>query len=142
MHQQMELTMLTIRPQKVVRVMLMARTWNAKVESWANGEPPGDAVDDPGVVLAAIPGDTTRDALVEYIGGLNEDEQSELVAIAWIGRGTFDVDDWDEAVQTARAERVNDTADYLLGMPMLADYLSNGLEALGYAVDDLVQEAL
>ena len=54
-----------------------------------------------------------------------------LVALAWIGRGTFSAEEFDEAVQTARDERVNSTSRYLLGMPLLADYLEEGLEQLG-----------
>jgi hypothetical protein len=61
---------------------------------------------------------------------LNEDEESDLVALAWVGRGTYDVADWDEARRTAREERTTRTEKYLLGMPMLADYLAEGLDAM------------
>jgi hypothetical protein len=46
------------------------------------------------------------------------------------------------ALETARAERVNPTADYLLGIPMLADYLEEGLEKLGYSVEDAEEDLL
>jgi hypothetical protein len=58
------------------------------------------------------------------------------VALAWIGRGTFAPEDLDEAVETARNERVNATSRYLLGMPLLADYLEEGLDKLGISVED------
>ena len=48
------------------------------------------------------------------------------MALAWIGRGTFGPEDLDEAVETARNERVNATSRYLIGMPLLADYLEEG----------------
>ncbi len=67
----------------------------------------------------------------EFIDNLNEDEQASLVAIMWIGRDTFTADDLDEAIETAKAEAINSTADYLLGVPLLSDYLESGLEALG-----------
>jgi hypothetical protein len=67
---------------------------------------------------------------------LNEDEQVELVALAWLGRGTFDLDEWDEAVDTARNEHNKRTARYLLGMPMLGDYLEEGLAAFGISYVD------
>ena len=41
----------------------------------------------------------------------------------WIGRGTYEAEDFSEAVTTARSERVNETSAYLLGVPLLADYL-------------------
>ncbi len=62
---------------------------------------------------------------------------AELVALTWIGRGDFTVDEWSEVVRTARQRRTNPTADYLLGTPMLGDYLEEGLTQLGLTVEDL-----
>ncbi|MBB4301135.1 hypothetical protein GGD81_000150 [Rhodobium orientis] len=73
----------------------------------------------------------TRDELKALIEDLNVDESAELVAIAWVGRGDYDVADWDNAVDMARGRAVGSTARYLLGMSMLADYLDEGLEAIG-----------
>jgi hypothetical protein len=72
-----------------------------------------------------------------FIEGLNEDEQIELVALAWVGRGTFTVDDWDEAVDTAREEHNRNTARYLLGLPLLADYLEDGLSEFDLSCEDV-----
>ena len=52
------------------------------------------------------------------------------------------LDTVDEALETARAERVNPTADYLLGIPMLSDYLEEGLEKLGYSIEDAEEDLL
>ncbi|SPF79670.1 DUF3775 domain-containing protein [Pseudoprimorskyibacter insulae] len=71
-----------------------------------------------------------------FIDGLNEDEAVALVAIMWIGRGSFDAEEWDEAVATAKQEASTPTADYLIGTPHLPDHLENGMEALGVAVAD------
>ena len=68
------------------------------------------------------------DAVIE---SLNEDEQANLVAIMWIGRGSFEPEDWDEAVNTALNEATVPTEEYLKGSPHLADHLEAGLEALG-----------
>jgi hypothetical protein len=80
--------------------------------------------------------------LKELIADLNEDEQVSLVALAWIGRGSFGPDELDEALSTARAERVNRTEDYLLGMPLLPDYLEEALDKLGYSVEDAEDDAV
>ncbi len=72
-----------------------------------------------------------RGELLELIDDLNVDEATELVAIAWIGRGDFDAGDWDEAVRQARERAAGPTSRYLLGMPMLGDFLEGGLNALG-----------
>jgi hypothetical protein len=55
-----------------------------------------------------------------------------------VGRGSFDLDEWDEAVETARGEHTGaaGTARYLLGVPMLADFLEEGLEKMGYSIED------
>jgi hypothetical protein len=66
---------------------------------------------------------------------LAEDASVELVAMMSIGRGTYDAEDWEEAVETARQEAVNSTADYLIGTPQLGDFLEDGLVALGYEFD-------
>lgn len=66
-----------------------------------------------------------------FIGALNEDESANLVALMWVGRGSFEPEDWVDAVATARAEATNSTAHYLSDTPLLADHLENGLELLG-----------
>jgi hypothetical protein len=71
-----------------------------------------------------------------FIDRMNQDEQAELTAIYWIGRGSFEAEDWDEAVSTAQAEATTPTADYLLGSPHFADHLEAGAEALGMDIAD------
>lgn len=65
-----------------------------------------------------------------FIDEMNDDEKAHLTAIAWIGRGAFEPEDYDEAVETAYAEASAPTATYLSGMPHLAENLESGLEAL------------
>lgn len=77
------------------------------------------------------------EALKEYIHNLNEDEQVELVALAWIGRGTYTAEDWDEAVEVARDEHAKNAARYLLGQPLLADELEQGLDEFGLSCEDV-----
>ena len=69
--------------------------------------------------------------LRQLIADLNVDEIAELIALAWIGRGDFDASEWAEAVAAARERGTRRVADYLLGMPMLGDWLEDGLEAIG-----------
>jgi hypothetical protein len=87
-------------------------------------------------VLEDHPDDSSRDELSSFIRDLNEDEQIELVALAWIGRGSFAREEWREAYAEARRAHNDRTAEYLLGMPLLADYLSEGLAAFGRACDE------
>jgi hypothetical protein len=72
-----------------------------------------------------------------YISSLNEDEQANLVALMWIGRDSFAASEWEEALETAYAERTAPTAEYLSGIPELPGYLEAGLEALGIDVTEV-----
>ena len=76
------------------------------------------------------------DELREFIDSLPEDEQAELVAIAWIGHGTFTAEDWDEAVESALEEHPKAAAEYLLTLPLLAEDLESGLGDLGLECED------
>lgn len=82
------------------------------------------------VIVKARRGEPVAAELRNYIDDLNEDEQIDLVALAWVGRGDFDFDEWDEARQTAADQRTGPTSDYLLGMPLLPDYLEDALSDL------------
>jgi hypothetical protein len=73
----------------------------------------------------------TEEELRELIDDLNVDEAAELVALTWVGRGDYDASEFREAVAEARRRSNNRTAKYLLGMPMLGDWLEEGLEAIG-----------
>ena len=69
-----------------------------------------------------------------FIDVMNDDEKSQLTAIAWVGRGAFEPEEFDEAVATAIAEATTPTSDYLSGIPHLAENLEAGLDALGVDV--------
>jgi hypothetical protein len=69
--------------------------------------------------------------LVDFIGGLSEDEQIDLVALAWLGRGDGTIEDWPELRAEAARAHNRRTARYLLGLPLLADYLEEGLSLFG-----------
>ncbi|RWR46635.1 DUF3775 domain-containing protein [Sinirhodobacter ferrireducens] len=104
---------LPISPSKVAHVIIRARKFDAD-----------------------IPGSGQGRELRAFIASLNEDEQAALTAIMWIGRETFDASEFDEAWRTAREEASAPTEDYLLGVPMLADYLEDGLNALDISLEE------
>lgn len=132
--------MLGIAPEKVAHVIVKAREYDAKVAAWEDGGSRMDADSDS--ILESFNDDPTRREAAEFIAGLNVREQACLVALAWIGRGSFSSDEFTEAVATARTERINRTEDYLLSMPLLADYLEEGLEAMGISVEDAEDDIL
>ena len=93
------------------------------------------------VIILARELDRAEAEFDAFVGRLNQDEQASLVALMWLGRGTFDTPELAEAIATARAEASSPTASYLKGSPHLADHLENGLDALGISArsveDDL-----
>ena len=94
------------------------------------------------VILMSRELDRAEPELRAFIDRMSEDEQAELVALMWIGRGSFEPEDWDEALATATREATTPCADYLLGTPHLSDHLENALDALGISAmeeeDDLM----
>lgn len=68
------------------------------------------------------------------IEDLDPDQQMELVALMWIGRGDYDIAEWAEAYGHAEESWNDHTADYLIGTPLVADYLQDGLDQLDEAV--------
>jgi hypothetical protein len=133
------MTGLEISPTKVGFVIVKSREIAAKVAAWDDG---ATSDHDAESILESFSDDATQDELKGFIRDLNEDEQASLVALAWIGRGSFGPEELEEALATARAERNNRTEDYLLGMPLLPDYLEEALDRLGYSVEDAEDEAL
>jgi hypothetical protein len=130
---------LEISPSKVGFVIVKSREIAAKVAAWDDG---ATSDHDAESILESFSDDATQDELMGFIRDLNEDEQASLVALAWIGRGSFGPDELDEALATARAEHTNRTDEYLLGMPLLPDYLEEALDRLGYSVEDAEDDAL
>ncbi len=133
---------LEIAPEKIAHVIIKAREFDAKVGAWDATPGDGDAEEDPASVLESFADDTVFQEVASFIEALNDDEQVGLVAVTWIGRGTFEAEELEEAITTARDEAVNKTSEYLLGIPLLADYLEEGLEKLGYSVDDVESDVL
>lgn len=130
---------LEISPTKVGFVIVKARECAAKVGAWDESETSDHDADS---ILEDFADDSTLAELREFIHDLNEDEQVSLVALAWIGRGSFGADELEDAMEMARSERTPRTVEYLLGMSLLSDYLEEALDKLGYSVEDAEDDAM
>ena len=127
---------LGIATDKVCFVILKARQFDVK-EGNADPNSGSDAIDDGFTdVLEDKPDDPVFRELTGFINGLDIEEQLNLVALAWLGRGTYDKSEWNEALTIARQEHNNRTAQYLLGLPLLGDYLEEGLSQFGRGCAD------
>jgi hypothetical protein len=76
-----------------------------------------------------------RAELAGFIEAMDEDEQCELIALCWIGRGKFTREEWESALVEARAHLKQPTADYLLRNPRLAPHLESGLAELNLTIE-------
>lgn len=127
---------LSISPEKVCFFIQKAREFDVK-DVVTDPNSSSNAADDAMLsVLEDHPDDPTYHELRSYINALTEDEQVDLVALTWLGRGDGDVDEWDELHEEAQRLHNNRTAQYLLGKPMLADHLEEGLWQLGYSCEE------
>jgi Protein of unknown function (DUF3775) len=126
----------TIDPSKVCHVIYKARVLSAKDDLGEVAEGSNMVDDDMLEVLDGGAEDATDVELVEFIDGMNVDEQVELVALAWVGRGSFAKEEWEDAVAEARNARDAKTSAYLLGLPLLGDYLADGLAEFGHTCDE------
>ena len=80
-------------------------------------------------------GDTLFQEFKSTVDDLEPDQQQAVVALMWIGRDDFAGDEWDAALQEARNNWTESTAEYLIAHPQLADHLRDGLDILGYGCE-------
>ena len=79
--------------------------------------------------------DARRGEMVEFVAGLNVEEQVDLLALIWLGRGDYELAEWDDAVAEAEARIAARDPDYMIGDAALPEYLGGGLEAFGRSCD-------
>ena len=126
--------MITIPLEKLAFIVAKAREFDAEVEADDDGSNPSD--DGDMAILEDTADNPTEQELRDAIEGLNIDERDELLALVWIGRGDFTAKEWRSAVTQARQMGGRRDADYLMGTPLLADYLEEGIAALGLSLED------
>lgn len=124
--------MLDVNPDTVCRLIELAREFHAQEAVVIPDEPEGPGDDWSVQILAAHSGDATLQEFSSIIDDLEPDQQQQVVALMWLGREDYSIDEWDEAVEEARYNWSDHTAKYLLAHPYLADYLLQGLNLHGY----------
>ena len=128
--------MLDLSPEIVCMIIAKAREFHAKEEVVIPEEPANPSGDWAWQVLADHADDLTLEEISETINGLEPDQQMNLVALMWIGRGDFDAREWDEALEQAQQMWTPHTAEYLMARPLVADYLEEGLISQGYSCEE------
>lgn len=124
---------LAISPEKVCFIIIKARQFDAK-DGLTDPDPGSNPSDDKeAAVLEDHGDDPVAEELASLISSLSMDEQIDLVALAWLGRDNCSASDWPKLREEAAGAHNRRTARYLLGMPLLGDFLEEGLSVLGYS---------
>lgn len=129
--------MLEINPEIVCLVIVRAREFQAKEEVVLPDVPDNPSEDWALQVLADHIDDLSLQEARSLLDDLEPDQQEQLVALMWIGRGDFEQEEWEEALDQAQEVPYGHIADYLFTVPMVADYLLEGLERFGYDCDEI-----
>ena len=118
------------------RIILRAREYEAQTPSDYDGNETPDDVDDEEAGTLSVLDDTINESVEEELTAafedLGEDQLAEVVAFCWVGQGTYEAADWDEATEEAQSLVSDGTAGAiaeLMDMPMLASVLESGLAA-------------
>lgn len=128
--------MLHIPLDAICYIISQVREFQAKEEVVIPEDPASPAEDWALQVLADHSGDYTLTELLGYIGEMNQRQRAELVALMWVGRGDYAIEDWESAVDDAIGDYSLRAAQYLVTHPMAADNLEEGLIAHGYSCQD------
>jgi hypothetical protein len=131
---------LSISTENVCWIILKAREFDVK-DAPTISDPGSNATDDGMIgVLEDRRDDPVEEELRSFIGALSDDQKIDLVTLAWLGRDDNAVEDWpalrDEAAR-AHANHAGHTADYLLGEPLVSDFLEEALSMLGRSCEDV-----
>ncbi|MGN6310626.1 MAG: DUF3775 domain-containing protein [Xanthobacteraceae bacterium] len=127
---------LTISAEQVGYLIEKAREFDAKdaLTDVASGS---NASDDRMIdVLEDRADDPVVREIVSFINAMSVDEQVDLVALMWLGRGDGTIEEWDALRAEAARNHNNRTAGYLLGEPLLSDFLAEGLDEFGLTWND------
>ncbi|MDX1422824.1 MAG: DUF3775 domain-containing protein [Kiloniellales bacterium] len=134
--------MLQIDPRIVCYLIIKAREFDAKIEVVEPDPGSNPSDDDMRGVLEDYPDDPVVEEIRTVVDDLNEDEQIDLVTLLWLGRSDASAEEWGDLRQEAEAAHSEHTAGYLLGTPLLGDYLADGLDRLGYDCSEFEKEHL
>jgi hypothetical protein len=126
---------LSISPEKVCFIVVKAREFDLQ-DLAIDLDDSSDSTDPSLVPEPESHSDPTLRELRAFINALTEDEQIDLVALTWLGRGDGSLDEWDDLREEAARAHNKRTADYLLAKPFLPGHLEEGLAAFGCSCED------
>ena len=122
---------LAVSAEKVAFLIEKAREFDAK-EGTTDPSSGSNATDDNMIdVLEDDANDSVVQEITAFVNGLTDDERVDLITLMRLGRGDGEVEEWDELRRETRDTLDRPVAPYLLGEPLVSDYLAEGLSAFG-----------
>jgi hypothetical protein len=130
------------------RLILRAREYEAQTASdFDPGEDPDNVDDEQEGVLSVLEDDintSVEEEIRSTLEDLGEDQFAEVIAFCWVGQGTYEAADWDEAMTEAHdlvGESTEEAVDEVMEQPMLASVLEAGLAAFDLSCDGIGEVA-
>jgi hypothetical protein len=134
--------MLAILLEELAFIITKAREFDAETAP-VDPEDGSNPSDDSDIAILDDTADNpTGEELADAIDLLNDDQKAELLALTWIGRGDFEASDWAPAIAQARDSLDDRVTEYLIGTPLLGDYLEEALASLGYSLEEFGMDRL
>lgn len=134
---------LSISSDHLCFIIVKARQFDAK-EAVSDDDSGSNPTDDSMIdVLEDHGDDPTLEELTAFIDDeLDEDQQIDLVTLSWLGRGDGEITEWEQMRAEAARDHNQRTAAYLLGMPLLSDYLEDAMNQFGLSCDNVEKHHL
>lgn len=129
--------------ETLCRIILRAREYEAQTVDYADEEDADDVDDEQEGMLSVLEddiNDSVEEELKAVFEDLGEDQLAEVMAFCWVGQGTYDAADWDEAMEEAQSivgDSVDEAIGELMDQPMLASVLESGLAAFDLSCDGI-----
>lgn len=127
--------MLDLNPETVLFIINKAQEFQTPEPEESDEAPDPDPESFVDTVVRPQPSDPIYEELRSTIDDLEPDQQICLVALMWLGRGDFALEEWRDALGQARDAHNERTAEYLIATPLLSEYLEEGLNAHGYTCE-------
>jgi len=129
--------------ETLCRIILRAREYEAQTVDFADDEDADDINDEQEGMLSVLEddvNDSVEEELKAVFEDLGEDQLAEVIAFCWVGQGTYEAGDWDEAMDEAQSlvgESADEAINELMDQPMLASVLESGLAAFDLSCDGI-----
>ena len=131
---------LSVSLDVICRLIARARELEAQVPAIETDEDEDPQDTDDGLsVIEDEANEAVEAELIALMDDIGDDQLAEILALAWVGRGTYDSSEWEDALEEANDPDAEDAVDQLLDMPMLAAYLDAGLAAFDLSCEGVGQ---